>query len=303
MGTRCVTLAVADTGPLIHLDEIDARHVLSIIDHVLLPQTVYDELAAGTVPPALGDIEYDRVEADAAALEVELAPGETAALAVAADRSAVFLTADLAARNAAAERGVEVHGSIGILVLASSRGEPQSIGGDRPHASALGGDELVYHGRGREARECAARGVVLTVVARDPIERVRWGFDRAPPVWLSSRCARRSLLARHSHRDARLRWDAMRSGEHERRHTIAPVRSSRIAPWTASNCPTSADSGRRQSARSHVRCAAGCSVDHRTGPTSTGHPRAIRSLLTPDYRWHSQSYEQVRRPLRRRRTG
>jgi len=70
-----VTLAVADTGPLIHLDEIDARHVLSIIDHVLLPQTVYDELAAGTVPPALGDIEYDRVEADAAALEVELAPG------------------------------------------------------------------------------------------------------------------------------------------------------------------------------------------------------------------------------------
>lgn len=118
-----MTLAVADTGPLIHLDEIDALHVLSTIDHVLLPQAVYDELAAGTVPPALGDIEYELVEADAAALEVELDPGETAALAVAAERSAVFLTDDLAARNAATERGVEVHGSIGILVLAYSRGE------------------------------------------------------------------------------------------------------------------------------------------------------------------------------------
>ncbi|WP_222912778.1 nucleic acid-binding protein [Natrinema sp. SYSU A 869] len=118
-----MSLAVADTGPIIHLDEIDVLHVLSTIDHVLLPQTVYDELAAGTVPPALGDIEYELVEADAAALDVELDPGETAALAVAAERSAVFLTDDLAARNAAAERGVEVHGSIGILVLAYSRGE------------------------------------------------------------------------------------------------------------------------------------------------------------------------------------
>lgn len=117
-----MTPAVTDTGPSIHLDEIDALHVLSAIDHVLLPQTVDDERAAGTVPPALGDIEYELVEADSAALDVELDLGETAALAVAADRSAVLLTDDLAARNAAAERGVEVHGSIGILVLADSRG-------------------------------------------------------------------------------------------------------------------------------------------------------------------------------------
>ena len=48
---------VADTAPIIHLDEIDALYVLSTIDHVLLPQTVYDELAAGAVPPAISDIE------------------------------------------------------------------------------------------------------------------------------------------------------------------------------------------------------------------------------------------------------
>ena len=54
---------------------------------------------------------------------MEVNPGETAALAVSAERSAVFLTDDPAARNAAAERGIEVHGSSGILVLAYSRGE------------------------------------------------------------------------------------------------------------------------------------------------------------------------------------
>jgi predicted nucleic acid-binding protein len=37
--------------------------------------------------------------------------------------SAVFLTDDLAARNAAAELDVEVHGSIGIIVFAYSRRE------------------------------------------------------------------------------------------------------------------------------------------------------------------------------------
>ncbi|PGF17190.1 nucleic acid-binding protein [Natrinema sp. CBA1119] len=138
-----MTLAVADTEPIIHLDEIDALHLLSTIDHVLLPQTVCDELAAGTVPPALGAIEYELVEADAAALDVELDAGETAALAVAAERSAVFLTDDLAARNAATERGVEVHGSIGILVLAYSRGalsESAAIG----HMRALQAETSLF---------------------------------------------------------------------------------------------------------------------------------------------------------------
>ena len=116
-------VAVADTGPIIHLAEIDALGLLSAIDRILVPQTVYDELEVGTVPPALSDIEYELVASDASGLSVDLDPGETAALAVASERSAVLLTDDLAARNAAAEFDVEVHGSVGVIVLAYTRGE------------------------------------------------------------------------------------------------------------------------------------------------------------------------------------
>lgn len=116
-------IAVADAGPIIHLDEIDALRLLSTIDRVLIPETVYEELEVGTVPPALSDIEYELVAVDSPALDVDLDPGETAALAVASERSAVFLTDDLAARNAAEELDVEVHGSIGVLVLAYTREE------------------------------------------------------------------------------------------------------------------------------------------------------------------------------------
>ncbi|RDZ51742.1 nucleic acid-binding protein, partial [Haloferax sp. Atlit-10N] len=116
-------LAVVDAGPIIHLDEIDALALLSVVDELLIPQTVYQELEAGMVPPALETIEYELVESDTTGLGVELDPGETAALTVASERAAVLLTDDLAARDAANDRDVEVHGSIGILVLASTRGE------------------------------------------------------------------------------------------------------------------------------------------------------------------------------------
>ncbi|SEP14499.1 Predicted nucleic acid-binding protein, contains PIN domain [Halogranum amylolyticum] len=116
-------LAVADAGPVIHLDEIDALALLSAIDELLIPQTVYQEVEAGTVPPALESVEYELVESDATNLDVDLDPGETAALAVASERAAVLLTDDLAARDAANDRDVEVHGSIGVLVLVYARGE------------------------------------------------------------------------------------------------------------------------------------------------------------------------------------
>ena len=116
-------VAVADTGPLIHLDEIDALQLLSAVDGLLIPQTVYEELEAGTVPSALNHLEYELVEAEETESIVDLDPGETASLAVASERSAVFLTDDLAARDAAEDVNVEVHGSIGVIVLAYTRGE------------------------------------------------------------------------------------------------------------------------------------------------------------------------------------
>ncbi|WP_267644003.1 nucleic acid-binding protein [Haloarchaeobius amylolyticus] len=116
-------LAVSDTGPLIHLDEIDSLDLLSTVDELLIPQTVFDELDAGGLPPGLIELEYEIVEAESEPLAVELDPGETAAIAIASERSAVLLTDDLEAREAATDHDIEVHGSIGIIVLAYSHGE------------------------------------------------------------------------------------------------------------------------------------------------------------------------------------
>lgn len=71
-------VAIADTGPLIHLDEIDALQLLSAVDGLLIPQTVYEELEAGTVPSALNHIEYELVEAEETELTVDLVPGRRA---------------------------------------------------------------------------------------------------------------------------------------------------------------------------------------------------------------------------------
>ena len=125
--------AVADTGPLIHLVEVDALSLLSIVDDLLIPKTVHDELDVGGVPNELGDLEYALVDVTLDERENDrLDPGETAALAVAAERNAVLLTDDLAARETAAEAGVEVHGSIGVIALGHARGRL-----DRDEAAAL----------------------------------------------------------------------------------------------------------------------------------------------------------------------
>ena len=107
-------VAVADTGPIIHLAEID-----SLVDRLFVPEAVCGELEAGGVPEGIDDVDYVVVNVDAERIE-DLDPGESAALTLAMRRDAVLLTDDLEAR--ADERGVEVHGSIGIIALGYARG-------------------------------------------------------------------------------------------------------------------------------------------------------------------------------------
>ena len=115
--------AVSDTGPLIHLVEIDSLELLSALDGLYIPETVYEELEAGGVPEGLSELRFELVEPnESRTYFAELDAGETAALSVAEERGVVFLTDDLAARNAASEEGVEVHGSVGIIALGYSRG-------------------------------------------------------------------------------------------------------------------------------------------------------------------------------------
>lgn len=124
-------LAVSDTGPIIHLDEINALDLLSVVDQLLVPQTVYEELEEGGVPAALESLSYDLVTADTKGFNEALDPGETAALAVASKHSGVLLTDDLEARDAAESHDIEVHGSVGVIILAYHQGhieKPRAIG-------------------------------------------------------------------------------------------------------------------------------------------------------------------------------
>lgn len=116
-------VAVADTGPLIHLAEIDALDLLMAIDELLIPETVYVELEEGGIPPEFSDLEWERVEvAQPVESSAELDAGERAALAVVLERdNVVFLTDDLAAREFAQDQNIEVHGSIGVVALAYHR--------------------------------------------------------------------------------------------------------------------------------------------------------------------------------------
>ncbi|WP_152043030.1 nucleic acid-binding protein [Salinigranum salinum] len=114
--------AVSDTGPLIHLAEIDSLELLSAFDKLYIPKTVYEELKAGDVPKGLSQLRYELVEPnERRTYSTELDAGETAALSVAKEQGVVFLTDDLVARKAASEEDIEVHGSVGIIALGYSR--------------------------------------------------------------------------------------------------------------------------------------------------------------------------------------
>ena len=115
--------AVSDAGPLIHLAEIDSLELLSAFGTLLIPETVYEEVEAGGVPDGLSELSSELVEANEKRAESkELDAGERAALAVAENREVVLPTDDLAAREAATDAGVEVHGSIGVIALGYGRG-------------------------------------------------------------------------------------------------------------------------------------------------------------------------------------
>lgn len=112
---------VCDTGPIIHLAEADALDLLKLFDGLFVPQVVYDELAAGGVPAG-----FDALDAQIREVEPldrsSLDPGEASALSLCAEMDAVLLTDDMEARAVAETEGIEVHGSIGIVLYAYGEG-------------------------------------------------------------------------------------------------------------------------------------------------------------------------------------
>lgn len=110
---------VTDTGPLIHLSEANTLSLLDQFDTLVIPETVFEELRRGGIPEAFEslDCKRSRVETETDRWP-DLDPGETAALELCEGTGATFLTDDLDARGRANELGIEVHGSIGVVLAA-----------------------------------------------------------------------------------------------------------------------------------------------------------------------------------------
>jgi predicted nucleic acid-binding protein len=125
-----VTTAIADTGPLLHLHEAEALYLLSSFQTVLIPAAVERELAAlvpewRAVCPTIVSVrsldEEQMREATAWAAARLIQRGEAEAIALARGLSAgVLLTDDAAARLFAESLGVEVHGSLGVVLYAAA---------------------------------------------------------------------------------------------------------------------------------------------------------------------------------------
>lgn len=120
---------VVDAGPFIHLDQIDQLGVLGRLPSLLIPSGVLLELRDArlrNVADRWKHVQIFTLAPKAVANPIlkrfALDRGETECLALALNHSpCIFLTDDLAARNAAEKLAIEVHGTVGIIAYAVKR--------------------------------------------------------------------------------------------------------------------------------------------------------------------------------------
>ncbi len=124
---------VCDSGPVIHLDELNCLHLLEDFQEVLIPDAVQKEIkryrllsldklsvpfvfSPGNIPDNTRLLTLCRI--------FSLDVGEIEALAlIEKNPQAIFLTDDASARMVAEQMGFRVHGTIGILVRSIRRGQ------------------------------------------------------------------------------------------------------------------------------------------------------------------------------------
>jgi predicted nucleic acid-binding protein len=122
---------VADTGPILHLHEAGALHLLPLIGKVFLPPLVIAELRAHSPLlwpgsfPEWAELQTLSSENQQRALQWQRAGllhgGEAESLALALEiKPDWFLTDDAAARLMAESLGIEVHGSIAVVLWAAA---------------------------------------------------------------------------------------------------------------------------------------------------------------------------------------
>lgn len=123
-------IIVCDTGPLLHLSEAGAIHLLSLAGEILIPSLVaieFEANAQGWSPPQWVKIvnleKSTRQKAEKWVKTNQIDAGEAEAIGLALqERADWLLTDDAKARQFAESAGLEVHGSIGILLWSIATG-------------------------------------------------------------------------------------------------------------------------------------------------------------------------------------
>mgnify|MGYP001562636200 CR=1 FL=1 len=119
--------AVSNTGPILHLNEINFIKALAIFSRILIPEAVSGELKKYKVrmPLYVKLINLNSNSKDKVKFltnQYSLGIGEAEAIALALQESPnYFLTDDLEARQVAKSYDIEVHGTIGIMLRAFRR--------------------------------------------------------------------------------------------------------------------------------------------------------------------------------------
>lgn len=117
-------LWVADTGPVLHLAEAGALHLLPLLGEIVLPPAVQEEF--GRLRPAANIARFGNVRELTAPSATQAADwrkaglvdrGEAEAIALARQIGAdYFLTDDAAARLLATTLGLRARGSLGVVL-------------------------------------------------------------------------------------------------------------------------------------------------------------------------------------------
>ncbi|MBI2559161.1 hypothetical protein HYW20_07615 [Candidatus Woesearchaeota archaeon] len=111
--------AVSDSGPIIHLSEIDATKAFNIFKELVIPDEVSREIRNLRIP-SIRIIQLDQKHKDITkflAVSYNLDLGEAEAISLCMQENIkILFTDDLEARTIAKHYKLEVHGTIGILV-------------------------------------------------------------------------------------------------------------------------------------------------------------------------------------------
>jgi predicted nucleic acid-binding protein len=125
---------VCDTGPLLHLNEAGAIHLLRLAGEVLIPPAIATEFKRNASKQKLptwikirplDKSATDRVSEWVVKEMIDLGEAEAIGLALQA-KCDWFLTDDARARQLAESLSLEVHGSVGVLLWAVAVGQIDS---------------------------------------------------------------------------------------------------------------------------------------------------------------------------------